>query len=220
MPNLQPTLPTAFNTLFNDKPTQASSTAFSSVVTFSSPFSFPVASELYVPNLPRSFDRDLFFRESNAGGLATPDSVTHLQRRPSYTAVRSPGLERARDAIATPLIVVIAEWDGYVEEVLEDYFTARMRGLKGEGVVGKNEEAEIPISDIDNADFDLIVPGGFFRLTISYETRRVGPKRRFTEVQFRRLPAFTPREIESAEQLANELFNGFQLDSGRQTSGT
>jgi hypothetical protein len=117
-----------------------------------------------------------------------------------------------------PKIEVLAEWDGYVEDVHRDFFTARLRGLKGDGVAGKDEEAEVPKSDVDAADSDLIVPGAFFRLMITYESPKVGPRRRYTTVQFRRLPAFTQREIDAAEREADELLNGFRLDADRQSA--
>lgn len=120
----------------------------------------------------------------------------------------------------TPAVEVLAEWDGYVEEIHKDYFVARMHGLRGLGVAGKDEEAEIPISDVDPADRDLLVLGGFFRLMIAYESPRIGPKRRYTTVQFRRLPAYTQRELDAAEREAEELFDAFQLDEDiRSASG-
>ena len=121
---------------------------------------------------------------------------------------------------AEPEIEVLGEWDGYVEKILKDYFVGRMHGLQGNGVKGKEEEAEIPIRDVDDADRGLLVPGGFFRLIVSYEKKRVGPKRKFTQIVFRRLPAYTARELSAAEREADELLNAFQLAAGRQATGT
>ena len=115
---------------------------------------------------------------------------------------------------------VLAEWDGYVERIYDDYFEARMRGLQGVGVKGKSEEADIPKSDVDDSDQSLIVPGGLFRLTISYETPKPGVKRRYTSVQFRRLPAYSQRDLNMVEREADELFNGIQLaESQRSAQG-
>ena len=127
---------------------------------------------------------------------------------------------RKRDALNATVTEVIAEWDGYVEEISDNSFVARMKGLKGDGVAGKDEEAEIPISDVDARDLGLLVVGAFFRLTIAYESKKIGGKRRFTTVQFRRLPAYTKREIEAAEQETDEIINGFQLERGRQRATT
>ena len=139
------------------------------------------------------------------------DAAANLTRIP-VSPRRAPAAEARLE------IEEIAEWDGYVEEIHKDYFVARMRGLKGKGVTGKDEEAEIPISDIDIADRDLLVLGGFFRLTITYESPRVGPKRRYTTVQFRRLPAYSEREIEAARRLASELQSAIQLESGSEAA--
>jgi hypothetical protein len=116
-------------------------------------------------------------------------------------------------------VSVLGEWDGYVEAIRREYFVGRMRGLRGIGVVGKDEEAEIPISDVDEADKDLLVPGGYFRLMVCYERPRVGQKRKFTQIIFRRLPAYTKREIDAAEREADEIENAFRLAPGRHASG-
>jgi hypothetical protein len=118
-----------------------------------------------------------------------------------------------------PRVEVVAEWDGYVEEIYDDYFSASMRGLRGAGVIGEEEEAEIPISDVDTEDRDLSVEGGFFRLMIAYESPRVGPKKRYTTVQFRRLPAYTKRELDARDREADELLDGLQLEESNQAAG-
>ena len=120
----------------------------------------------------------------------------------------------------TAKVEIIAEWDGYVEEVHKDYFVARMRGLRPENVRGKEEEAEIPIANVDAYDLDLMAEGGFFRLLIGRETPKVGPMKCFTSVQFRRLPAYSAKDIQAAEKEANEIVNGFRLaDDGQAASG-
>lgn len=152
-----------------------------------------------------TFDAD---RGSGKFSLADTDWVNgaNLTRIPV-----SP--RRQQNAEATPVIEVVAEWDGYVEEIHKDFFVARMRGLKGKGVEGKDEEAEIPVSDVDDADRDLLALGGFFRLTITYESPKIGMKRRYTTVQFRRLPAYSERQIEAAHRQASELQSAIQLGS-------
>jgi hypothetical protein len=118
-----------------------------------------------------------------------------------------------------PAVEVIAEWDGYVEEIHKDYFVARMRGVRGKGVEGSDEEAEIPLADVDTADMDLVALGGFFCLVITDEKPKVGPKRRYTSVQFRRLPAYTKRDLAAAEREADEIIDGFRLAPSSQASG-
>jgi hypothetical protein len=141
-------------------------------------------------------------------------------RNSQETVARIPISESAQNKLdAVPAVEVIAEWDGYVEEIYSDYFSASMRGLRGFGVVGQEEEAEIPISDVDPEDRDLLVEGGFFRLMIAYESPRVGPRKRYTTVQFRRLPAFTKRELDARDREADELVNGFQLEESSKSAG-
>ena len=141
-------------------------------------------------------------------------------RNSQETVARLPISESAQNMLnAVPAVEVIAEWDGYVEEIYRDYFSASMRGLRGLGVVGQEEEAEIPISDVDSEDRDLLIEGGFFRLMIAYESPRVGPRKRYTTVQFRRLPAFTKRELDARDREADELLDGFQLEESSKSAG-
>ncbi|MGC1523038.1 MAG: hypothetical protein WA803_15970 [Steroidobacteraceae bacterium] len=150
---------------------------------------------------------------------ATTMAGSELRSGPA-TVATIPISESAKNRTDTvPAVEVIAEWDGYVEGIYADYFTASMQGLRGAGVVGEEEDAEIPISDVDPEDCDLLVPGGFFRLMIAYESPRVGPRKRYTTVQFRRLPAYTKREISAAEREADELLHGFRLEESSKSAG-
>jgi hypothetical protein len=162
---------------------------------------FPAMSEL----LSSSFGPYLWAQSIQAPPYENWEGTTRSQRGTTITR----GRIEAGEAEHTE--VVLAEWDGYVEVVKPKYFVARMRGLKGDGVAGKEEEAEIPISDVDPDDLSLLVIGGFFRLLISYETRRGGMRRRFTSVAFRRLPTYTQREIDDAEREAQKILGDFVL---------
>ena len=73
---------------------------------------------------------------------------------------------------------LLAEWHGQVVTVLDDAFTAQLKGAYGQGVAGKEDEAVIPIEDVRENDLELLEPGAFFRLCISYETDAERPKRR------------------------------------------
>lgn len=116
-----------------------------------------------------------------------------------------------------PRVELIAEWDGYVESIEGNYFTARLRGVRGKDLdlsIGE-EEADIPLSDVDPGDLQLLSVGSIFRLTISYETTKSGTKRRFTTVEFRRPPAYSNWQIRQAESRADEFLNGLQVVSNR-----
>src|SRR6185436_5217375 len=62
------------------------------------------------------------------------------RKEPDATSALSPSLERSP-------VSVLAAWDGCVEHIGDFYFSAALRGLRGEGVQGQEEDAEIPLSD-------------------------------------------------------------------------
>lgn len=107
---------------------------------------------------------------------------------------------------------LLAEWHGQVTEILGDVFKAELRGTHGVGVVGKQEEALIPIDDVQPDDIDLFVDGAFFRLCISYEVSATGVRRRCTTVVFRRLPAYRREELEDARRVGQEIARGLRLE--------
>ena len=114
------------------------------------------------------------------------------------------------DQLLTPS-QVIAEWHGQVVSIEEGYFVAELRGILGTGVAGEVEEAQIPVDSVQEHDLALMQPGAFFRLCVSMEIRN-GTRRRFTDVVFRRLPAYRREELEAAQRDAQELVRGLRLE--------
>lgn len=173
--------------------------------------------------LSRAFDQPMVLNTAAKAQTGNEFTILSTETRGDATTLidiqTSANGPRKIERAPTPEVEVIAEWDGHVEAIYGEYFTASMQGLRGDGVVGKVEDAEIPISDVDPGDRDLLVQGGFFRLMIAYESPRVGPRKRYTTVQFRRLPAYTKRELDAAEREANELINGFQLEESSKSAG-
>ena len=100
---------------------------------------------------------------------------------------------------------LLAEWNGCVTEIDTHYFSAALKGIFGAGVRGEEEDAEIPISDVSESDRELLALGNFFRLCVFYETREDGQPRRYTQVIFRRLPAYRPHELAQAVERASEI---------------
>jgi hypothetical protein len=106
---------------------------------------------------------------------------------------------------------LLAEWHGQVTEVLSSTFSAQLRGRHGEGVIGKEEVAVIPIGELREDDISLLEPGAFFSLSVSYEISLRG-RRKFTEVVFRRLPAYRREELELAQSRGRELARALHLE--------
>jgi hypothetical protein len=102
---------------------------------------------------------------------------------------------------------VLAEWNGCVAAVDDagHSFTATLIGVSGEGVKGEEEEATIPVADVSEWDNDLLRPGNFFRLCVIYEILPSGQPRRYTQVVFRRLPAYRQHDLDRAMERGREL---------------
>jgi hypothetical protein len=106
---------------------------------------------------------------------------------------------------------LLAEWSGFVTSIEQHYFTASLEGVYGTGVEGVEEDSEIPLSDVGDADRDLMRVGAMFRLCIFYENPKNGRPRRFSQVIFRRLPAYTADELEVAGKRGEERHRGLRV---------
>jgi len=92
--------------------------------------------------------------------------------------------------------------EGNVIEVLEDSFVARLIDTTGKG---PDQEAEIPFAETTEEDRDLIQPGSIFYWDIGYDVRKGGQRIRCSLIQFRRLPAWTSRELKANKSQAERL---------------
>lgn len=84
------------------------------------------------------------------------------------------------------------EWEGFVTKVDSDEFTAHLVDLSQEGI---EEVAEFSVNDVSDIHKDLIKEGAIFRWSIGYERVRGGTKRKVSSIIFRRLPAWTKRDL-------------------------
>jgi hypothetical protein len=98
----------------------------------------------------------------------------------------------------------LQEWEGYVVEIGNDSFTARLRDVTA-GSMHEEEEAEFPLDDISESDRDLLKPGAIFRWAIGYLRTRGGTKRRISQIVFRRLPQWTARDLKESLRDARAL---------------
>lgn len=107
-----------------------------------------------------------------------------------------------------------AEWSGCVTGVDENeyFFTASLKGVKGVGVKDEEDDAIIPISDVSESDKELLLPGNFFRLCAMYEVSPSGQPRRYTQVIFRRLPAYRQQDLDEALERGRQLGRGLRVE--------
>lgn len=98
--------------------------------------------------------------------------------------------------------ILLQKWQGVVKNVGEESFLAELRDLTSER---PEEEAEFPIDEIPNPDRELIAVGAVFYWCIGYLDTLNGQRIRASEIRFRRVPAWTKKEIERARSQAIKL---------------
>jgi len=108
--------------------------------------------------------------------------------------------ERVREVTFTPL----QEWEGYVVELGKEFFTARLMDLTA-GREHEEEEADFSIAELSDADQSMLRLGAIFRWAIGYRRTRGGTKERVSRIVFRRLPAWTERELKENRRKAEAL---------------
>jgi hypothetical protein len=101
----------------------------------------------------------------------------------------------------------IRKWEGYVLEIHEDSFSARLVPLKGDD---EELEAEIYIEELSEQDRELLQPGAVFYWSIGYHDRPSG-RERSSIIRFRRLPVWSRRELEAASAGIDELKAAFDV---------
>jgi len=177
---------------------------------------------LAVSESATGFDSQQRALSDSAQSLGQHDFVDGLQPKRRLFEVPDVNLSTA-EAVARPAThvktipqrttsVLLAEWHGQVTEVLAATFIAQLKGRHGEAVAGSEDIAVIPIEEVRESDRDLLQTGAFFRLCIAYEISQQGNRRRYTEVVFRRLPAFRREELEQAQAVAREIASELRLE--------
>ncbi|MFA6055608.1 MAG: hypothetical protein WC769_09555 [Thermodesulfovibrionales bacterium] len=98
--------------------------------------------------------------------------------------------------------VSLQKWEGIVTEVGKDIFHARLLDLTEKN---PEEETDFSIDEVSEDDRSLIKPGGVFYWSLGYLTTRTGQVIRSSIVKFRRLPAWTEKEMRMAQEQAKEI---------------
>jgi hypothetical protein len=106
-----------------------------------------------------------------------------------------------RRRIENRSVNTLQEWEGLVESIDRDCFTARIRDLTNSG--NPEEIATIPLEEVDPDELPRVVPGALFHLFIGF-TRRGGSRRRETFTYFRKhLPGTNSVGLELADLLSS-----------------
>lgn len=102
-----------------------------------------------------------------------------------------------------PDFLVLQKWEGVVQTISEDAFTAILVDLTEEG---EKEYAEFFLDDVVPSDKFLLKPGAIFYCCVGYAISESGGSRtRGTQLRFRRLPAWGKRDILKAEKAAEAI---------------
>lgn len=112
--------------------------------------------------------------------------------------------------IITPRIIpstsesfkVLRKWEGKVLSVGADSFVARLADLSGEESA---EEAEFPVDEISDEDLKLMGVGAVFYWSIGVRVTRGGQRLNQSMIRFRRLPAWSRRELAAARERAKRV---------------
>jgi hypothetical protein len=111
-------------------------------------------------------------------------------------------LER-RQLQTRDILTPLQEWEGVVLAVGQAAFSARISDGSGDHA---DEEVELSREEVSEADFTLLTPGAIFYWTIGYRQRLpAGTRERVSRLRFRRLPAWSTRELAEARDRATQL---------------
>ena len=98
----------------------------------------------------------------------------------------------------------LQEWEGYVADVDETEFFARLVDLTARGS-HEEEEAVIPRAELSDGDNARMRVGSIFRWVIGYERSPAGTKKRVSQIVFRDLPALTKSDLRDGESWARKM---------------
>jgi len=97
--------------------------------------------------------------------------------------------------------ISLQKWRGIVEEVKNNFFTAKLINLTDRGY---DEWCEISFDKIAEEDIEFIKPGAFFYWSIGYNHSAKGQRKRFSDIRFKRVPVWSKKEIMDARKQAKE----------------
>lgn len=112
------------------------------------------------------------------------------------------GPQRLPDVSDEARFVALQKWQGRVLDVHESTFRAALFDLI-DGVT--EEEAEFQFDDVREDDLPLVQEGAVFYWSIGYRTDGTGERSRVSLIRFRRLSAWTQRDVQIVDARAADL---------------
>jgi hypothetical protein len=104
---------------------------------------------------------------------------------------------------------VLQEWEGTVVERLDSVLKVRLidKTAPHDGCLHE-QTAEIPMDEIEENDWPLVMPGAVFYWSIGYRIES-GTRRRESALQFRRLPPLLEYDLRNARDAARARIRHF-----------
>ena len=99
---------------------------------------------------------------------------------------------------------VLQEWEGYVVEVRQAEFVARLIDLTARSS-HEDEEATFPISVISEEDLERLQPGMVFRWLIGHERTLGGSMRGCSKIVFQDLARMNDADLREGRAWAREI---------------
>lgn len=106
--------------------------------------------------------------------------------------------------VPTSSLHALQEWEGYVTDIGDDEFCARLLDITAGDAV-EREAAVIPLEEVSAEDRRRMEPGSIFRWVIGYERSIGGTKRPVSRIVFLDLPQVTGRDLERGREWADWL---------------
>ena len=98
----------------------------------------------------------------------------------------------------------LQEWEGYVVEIGDNEFVARLVDLTA-GHSHETEEATIPLDEVSEEEAFRMTEGSIFRWVIGYEHSPEGTRKRISQIIFRDLPRMAESDIAAGRGWAKQM---------------
>jgi hypothetical protein len=163
-------------------------------------------------------------RELQRAGRVRPQTGTALFERWSVPDTAKVSQHEAKVELIRPVapiaeirerpsFVALQEWEGVVTALNDEIFMARLVDVTRRS---PDEEAEFSFSELNNDDLQLVMPGAIFRWSAGVLTMPGGGKLATSQVVFRRLPKWTKRDLQRADEIARRLIEHLAPSGGNE----
>jgi len=138
--------------------------------------------------------------------LQQDDSTAFYQDKRDVR-VRVPAISRISKVSEGALTAVMQIWEGTVISIDESKQYMSVKLIDRAGLIPAHT-ADVDLEWVAQQDVDLVKPGAIFYWTIYKETKR-GTVKNSEELQFRRLPYWTKKQVEQLYKDADSLLAKF-----------